>query len=75
MTLDEFIRKIESAPPDELTFADLRPVRPKPWVLRAGSGKEARIRMLVGSVRYERKQGEATWRLARVRSDFDVEAE
>jgi hypothetical protein len=58
-----------------LTFVDLRPVHPKPWVLRAGSGNDARIRMQLGSVRCEREQGESTWHLARVGSDFDVEAE
>jgi hypothetical protein len=75
MTLEDFIRKIESAPPEELTMADLRPVRPKPWFLRAGSGKDARIRMLLGSVRYEREPAESTWHLARVHSDLDIEGE
>lgn len=74
MTLDEFIRSIERDPPDTLTFSDIAHVRPRPWVLRAGNGKDARIRMLLGSVRYERQPGDGTWPLTRGRSDLDLEA-
>jgi len=73
MTLDEFVQKIEDDPPPILTLSDLAKVRPKPWVLRAGPGKDARIRMLVGSVRYEREQGEHIWHRSDLfRSDLDT---
>lgn len=75
MTLEEFIEKVSRERPAVLTLGDLAPVRPKPWVLRAGNGTEARIRMLVGDVRYEREQGEEIWHLSQTASDFDTEAE
>jgi hypothetical protein len=74
LRLAEFIERIERERPDMIHLSDLANVHPKPWVLRAGSGGDARIRMLVGNVRYEREQGETVWHLAAVRSDFDTEA-
>jgi hypothetical protein len=71
MKLDEFIQKIERERPDRLTAADLAHVTPNPWVYRAGHGKEARIRMKLGTMRYEREQGESVWRRAGD-GDFDV---
>ncbi len=41
-------------------------------MLRAGNGKDARIRMLLGKERYERAQGEATLHRVNSTSDFGV---
>jgi hypothetical protein len=73
ITLEEFIAQIGRERPMTLKASDLDWVTPKPWVLRAGSGKSARIRMLIGDVRYERQPGEAVWHLAQHSSDLDIE--
>jgi hypothetical protein len=73
ISLDVFIARIERERPATLKASDLVPVIPKPWVLRAGSGTSARIRMLVGDIRYERQPGEAVRHLAQHSSDLDVE--
>ena len=57
--------------PATLSGTFVAKVKPNPWVLRAGHGKGARIRMvIVGRHRYERSQGEATWRRVEDRSDL-----
>lgn len=71
--LDEFIARVARARPETLKASDFTSVYPKPWVLRAGSGKAARIRMQLGDLRYEREPGEAIWYLTDSSSDFDVE--
>ena len=73
MRLAEFIEKIERDPPEALNLSDLSNVHPKPWVLRAGSGADARIRMIVGNVRYVREQGETVWHRADLRSELDTD--
>jgi hypothetical protein len=73
ISLEAFIAQIGRDRPLTLNASDLSSVTPQPWVLRAGSGKSARIRMLLGAVRYERQPGEAVWHLAQYSSDLDVE--
>jgi hypothetical protein len=72
MRLEEFIETVKQERPATLTASDMADVRPQPWVNRAGSGKDARIRMTLGGLRYERHQGEAVWRRVDRTSDFDV---
>ena len=70
--LDEFVEMVERHRPETLEASFVHSVEPNPWVLRAGHGTEARIRMQVGQVRYERQPGSTTWYRSDVRSDFDV---
>ena len=72
MTLEDFIERIERDRPETITAADLTHVHPAPWVNRAGHGYDARIRMTLAGVRYEREQGESIWHRVDSRSDFDV---
>jgi ABC-type transport system involved in cytochrome c biogenesis ATPase subunit len=73
MSLEAFVAMIERERPETLSPSDLAAVRPQPWFLRAGSGKSARIRMLIGSVRYQRDQGEVLWRRSTRADDLDVD--
>jgi hypothetical protein len=60
MNFEDFQEWIEREQPSEVSPALVPKVRPVPWVLRAGHGKDARIRMVIGGKhRYERSQGEA----------------
>jgi hypothetical protein len=70
--LDEFVEMVERNRPDTLEASVVHGVKPNPWVLRAGHGTEARIRMQVGNVRYERQPGSTIWYRSDVRSDLDV---
>ena len=74
MRFENFQEMIERERPAEVSSALVAKVRPKPWVLRAGHGKDARIRMVIGGKhRYERSQGETSWRRVEVpASDIDV---
>jgi hypothetical protein len=72
LTLEEFVRTVERDRPATLSAGEVARVRPNPWVLRAGNGKDARIRMQLGDVRYERAQGESTWHLVHATSDFEI---
>lgn len=74
MNFEDFQEWIEREQPSEVSPALVAKVRPVPWVLRAGHGKDARIRMVIGGKhRYERSQGEAIWRRVEVpASDIDV---
>ena len=72
-SLDEFVPWAQRERPATLSASEVAGVRPNPWVLRAGSGKDARIRMSLGMVRYERAPGDAVWnRVDGNTSDFDV---
>jgi hypothetical protein len=70
----EFREMIERDRPATLSVGLVAKVKPAPWVLRAGHGKSARIRMLIaGEHRYERSQGDAVWiRVDGTGSDFDL---
>lgn len=72
MKFEDFQTFIERERPRVLPGILVAQVKPAPWVLRAGHGKEARIRMVVvGEHRYEREPGSNEW--YRVdRSEFDV---
>jgi hypothetical protein len=62
MDFAEFEEMIENEKPATLPVGLVGKVRPVPWVLRAGHGKDARIRMIVaGKHRYERSQGDEVW--------------
>ncbi len=76
MTLEEFVAVVVRDRPPRLTGTQLQNVHPKPWVLRSGSGKDARIRMFPGGAMYERRHGATTWRLVdRDVSTFDLNDE
>lgn len=74
MTLEEFNQYVERKRPETLDAAFIAKVKPNPWVLRAGHGQEARIRIIAaGKYCYERQPGDAVWR--RVQSpatEFDL---
>jgi hypothetical protein len=74
MHFAEFREMIEREKPATLPVGLVAKVRPVPWILRAGHGKEARIRMIVaGGHRYERSQGDEVWtRADESASEFDV---
>jgi hypothetical protein len=62
MNFTDFEKMIEDERPATLPVSLVAKVRPVPWVLRAGHGKDARIRMIVaGRHRYERSQGDEVW--------------
>lgn len=61
MTLPEFVAMVERDLPDELAVGFVSKVRPHPWVERRGSGSQARIRMEVGTIKYERRQTDEEW--------------
>ncbi len=61
VTLDEWLEKIEREQPQTLQATEWADVHPQPWFNRAGSGKNARIRLFAAGLRYERKQGGETW--------------
>jgi len=65
---------IEEERPTDLSVGLVASVKPAPWILRAGHGKEARIRMVIaGEHRYERSQGDEVWtRVEGPASEFDV---
>lgn len=72
MTFDSFKSMIERDRPEVLPVGLVAKVKPPPWVLRAGHGKQARIRMVIaGEHRYEREPGGDVWRRVE-RSEFDV---
>jgi hypothetical protein len=70
----EFEEMLDREEPETLPVGLIAKVRPVPWILRAGHGKDARIRMIVGgSHRYERSQGEEVWtRTSDSAGDFDI---
>jgi len=74
MKLTEFHEMVERDRPATLDASLIAKVKPNPWVLRAGQGKDARIRIVVNrELRYERSQGESVWRrVDGAQSDFDV---
>lgn len=73
MTFDEFTEMLDRDKPQTLPSGLVSKVRPVPWILRAGHGKEARIRMTIndGEHRYEREPGNPNWHRVE-RSEFDV---
>ena len=72
MTFENFKAMIECDRPEALPVGLVAQVKPTPWVLRAGHGKDARIRMVIaGEHRYEREPGGDVWRRVE-RSEFDV---
>ena len=62
--LEVFIEWINRELPDQLDGSFVAKVWPNPWILRAGHGKDARIRMILGPERhrYERRPGDTIWR-------------
>lgn len=76
MRLSEFVEWLDRERPLVLEASLVASVRPVPWVLRAGHGGDARIRMVVGEQRhrYVREQGETVWRRVEgvASADFDV---
>ncbi|HKI85457.1 MAG TPA: hypothetical protein VKA53_01805 [Thermoanaerobaculia bacterium] len=72
MTFEQFKEMIERDRPAVLPVGAVAKVKPAPWILRAGHGKQARIRMVIaGAHRYEREPGGDVWRRVE-RSEFDV---
>lgn len=72
MTFERFKEMIERDSPAVLPVGVVAQVKPTPWVLRAGHGKQTRIRMVIGGEhRYEREPGGDVWRRVE-RSEFDV---
>jgi hypothetical protein len=74
MRFDEFKTMIERDRPASLHVGLVAKVKPAPWILRAGHGNEARIRMIVaGEHRYERSQGDDEWtRVEQRGTEFDL---
>lgn len=74
MRFEEFKAWLDEERPPTLTAGQVAQVHPRPWVLRAGHGNEARIRMIIeGEHRYERAHGESTWvRVEGRQAEFDV---
>ena len=74
MTFDDFQEMIEREEPATLPVVLVAKVKPAPWILRAGHGREARIRMIIaGKHRYEREPGADEWcRVEGRSSDFDL---
>jgi hypothetical protein len=73
MTFEEFTEMLDREKPATISSGLVSRVHPVPWILRAGHGNEARIRMTIngGEHRYEREPGEAQWHRVE-RSEFDV---
>jgi hypothetical protein len=72
MRFDDFCALVERDRPEVLSGSLVAQVKPTPWVLRAGHGQEARIRMVIaGEHRYEREPGNNEWHRVE-RSEFDV---
>jgi hypothetical protein len=59
--LEDFIARVEAEHPPRLSAAEVTRLWPLPWFTRNGSGKRARIRLPLGSGKYERMQGDEYW--------------
>lgn len=70
MELERWLEKIKREQPETLESTEWSDVHPKPWFYRSGSGKNARIRLFAGGLRYERKQGGQTWHRVSTNEDW-----
>lgn len=74
MQLEDFIESLYRDSPESLEASEVARLTPNPWVWRAGSGKDARIRMRLGSgkLRYWRQPGESVWHRVEWTPEFDI---
>jgi hypothetical protein len=61
IALEDFIARVEAEHPPRLSAAEVARLWPLPWFTRNGSGKRARIRLPLGSQKFERMQGDDYW--------------